>query len=59
VARLKRFPHTGTFIAKAGTAELREIYCGSYRIIFRNTPGHVDIVTVRHGARLPDENELP
>ncbi|HKD35147.1 MAG TPA: type II toxin-antitoxin system RelE/ParE family toxin [Pirellulales bacterium] len=59
VRRLKRFPMSGSVIAELGTTELREIYCGSYRIIHRVVDRKVEIVTVRHAARLLGPDFLP
>jgi len=40
------------------TEDVREISQGNYRIIYRVGPGHVDVLTVFHGARLLHESDI-
>ena len=36
-------------------SDIREIFVGEYRVIYRMRPGEVEVVTIIHGARqLPD-----
>jgi len=35
--------------------DIREVYEGRYRMIYRVLPDRIDILTVRHGARLLPE----
>jgi addiction module RelE/StbE family toxin len=55
VSRLRRFPASGAMVAEFETPELREVFVGDYRVIYRILPGVVEVLTVLHGAhRLPD-----
>ena len=53
-SRLKRFPHSGRLVPEFPGSGLREIIADNYRIIYRvaSRPTRVEILTVRHGARL-------
>lgn len=59
--RLERFPDSGRLVPEFPASGLREIIEGNYRVIYRVAmqPDRVEIITVRHGARLllapPDE----
>jgi plasmid stabilization system protein ParE len=48
---LSRFPERGRPLPEAHDPELREIFVGSYRIMYRVRGGAVGIVGVAHGAR--------
>ena len=51
VAGVCRFPEGAAMAAEFDNPSLREIFVGSYRIIFRITSKCIDVVTVIHGAR--------
>lgn len=53
ISRLARFPLSGRFLPEFPMAGLREVVIGNYRVIYRVVPSarHVQILTVRHGAR--------
>ena len=62
VSRLAAFSDSGRIAPEFPGSGLREIIVGNYRIIYRaaNRPRRVEILTVRHGARLlPDTPESP
>ena len=56
-SRLGRFPISGRVVPKFPSSGLREILGGNYRIIYRlvKEKSRVEVLTVRHGARLLDE----
>jgi len=49
--RLRAWPLSGSMVPEWETSELREVYSGQYRIIYRAEPDRVLILTVLHGAR--------
>jgi toxin ParE1/3/4 len=57
VSRLADFPASGRIVPELPGSGLREIIVGNYRIIYRaaKRPPRVEILTVRHGARLLPE----
>lgn len=48
-------PRSGVMVTKYQRNDIREIYEGHYRIIYRVLPEQIDILTVRHSARLLPE----
>ena len=50
--RLEAAPRSGRVVPEIGDESLREVICGSYRIVYRLRGESVEIVTVFHGARL-------
>ena len=59
VARLARFPQSGRLVPEFPSSGLRELLIGDYRVIYRfaTQPAIVEILTVRHGARLIEKTE--
>ena len=57
--RLKRFPFSGSVVPELNREDIREIFCGNYRIIHRSTEVIVEVLTVHHGARLLDVDLIP
>jgi len=57
VSRLADFPDSGRIVPEFPGSGLREIIVGNYRIIYRaaKRPRRVEILTMRHGARLLPE----
>ena len=55
VELLAAHPRQGKIVSKYQRDDIREIYEGRYRIIYRILPGRIDILTIRHGARLLPE----
>lgn len=52
---LAAHPLTGRVVEKYQREDIREVYEGRYRMVYRVLPDRIDILTVRHGARLlPD-----
>lgn len=57
VSRLGKFPRSGAMVPDFESPDLREVFVGEYRVIYRILPGVVEVLTVVHGARrLPDLN---
>jgi plasmid stabilization system protein ParE len=56
VSRLERFPASARALAEFPASGLREVIAGDYRVICRIVEPRktVEILTVRHGARLLD-----
>jgi len=54
VSRLAAFPQSGRPVPEFPASGLREVLAGDYRVIYRivSARRRVDILTVRHGARL-------
>lgn len=49
------YPRVGRIVPKYDNPNLRELIVGSYRIIYRITSDHIDVLAVFHGAQqLPD-----
>lgn len=52
---LRRFPEAGSLVSEWELDDVREIYVGNYRVIYRVRQNIIAILTVIHGARqLPD-----
>lgn len=53
---LAAHPRSGKVVEEYQREDIREIYEGSYRVIYRVMFDRIDILTVRHGSRLlPDK----
>jgi addiction module RelE/StbE family toxin len=61
VRTLVTLPHAAVPLTDPPTSDLREMFVGSYRIIFRVLADEVQVIAVVHGARLwqPDDNKDP
>jgi plasmid stabilization system protein ParE len=59
VERLAAFPESGRIVPELGRQDIRELIYGAYRIIYRCSADSILILTVRHGRRRfePDEME--
>lgn len=58
VGRLRQHPEAGSVVTEIGRPTIREIFQGSYRIIYRILADRVDILTVFHSARLLDPSDF-
>jgi plasmid stabilization system protein ParE len=56
--RAARFPKSGRVVPEIDDANLREKIVGNYRLIYRLKPGRIEIVTVIHGARSPEAEDM-
>ena len=52
VERLEDFPESGSIVRELGRDDIREIFVGDYRIIYRIRRHAPEILTVRHTRRL-------
>ena len=57
VSRLRQFPESGAVVRERKNPNIREIFQGSYRIIYRIQIDRIEVLTVFHGARLLDSPE--
>ena len=53
--RLPSTHSTGRVVEQYRRDDIREVYEGRYRMIYPVLPDRIDILTVRHGARLLPE----
>jgi addiction module RelE/StbE family toxin len=44
-------PEGGHWLPEIEARDIREIYVANYRIIYRTTPGLIQVLTVLHGSR--------
>jgi plasmid stabilization system protein ParE len=51
VKTIPRFPKAGRIVPEYGDENLREKIYENYRIVYRITPGWIEIAAVCHGAR--------
>jgi plasmid stabilization system protein ParE len=58
VERLKDFPESGRTVPEANRKEIREIFYGAYRIIYRIEKEGVKILTVRHRKQILPMEDL-
>lgn len=49
---IARQPHAGRIVPDYARQDIREVHEGAYRIVYRILADRIDILTVRHGARL-------
>lgn len=50
-ASLDRFPERGRIVPEFGEPEIRELFVGSYRLIYRVGNDRIDVLAFIHGAR--------
>jgi len=58
VKPLGSFPLRGRIVPEVHRAEIRELIYHSHRVVYRFSPGQVEILTVRHARRRLDLAEL-
>lgn len=58
VVRLRQFPESGSVVPELGIPTVREVFYGSYRVIYRIGQDRVEVLTVFHGARLFDQGQI-
>lgn len=56
--QLGTFPESGRHVPESGRTDLREIFHGEYRIIYRYDGHTVYVLTVRHGKQILPSGEL-
>ncbi len=58
VTKLSRFPESGRIVPEVGDPLFRELFHGAYRVVYRLGNDRVEILTVRHGKRRFDPDEV-
>lgn len=56
--RLKLFPKSGRVVPEINHEDIREVVLGNYRIIYRIITEEVEVLTVHHGAKPLEPNNL-
>lgn len=56
--QLGRFPALGRVVPEFGRNELREVFVGTHRMVYRAVGKTVQIIRLWHGSRLLGEDEL-
>ena len=56
--RLQQFPNLGRIVPEVNDTTIRELLLGNYRVIYRVQPDLVEVLTVYHGRRLLDPEQL-
>ena len=46
--RIKKYPEKERIVSEIGKANIREVFSGNYRIIYKKEPKRINILTVRH-----------
>jgi plasmid stabilization system protein ParE len=52
------FPKRGRVVPESARPEIREVFHGDYRVIYRLHHKHIEVLTVRHGRRLFSPSEI-
>lgn len=58
VQRLTELPYSGKMVSEIQRKDIREVFHGNYRIIYKLTTDQVQILTVRHRRELLDGSEI-
>jgi plasmid stabilization system protein ParE len=59
VERVAVFPQTGRVVPEWHRASVREVFVGSYRVIYRLRRQRVEVLTVIHGAQRVPKRRTP
>ena len=58
VRALAGFPDSGRMVPETQREDVREIIISPYRVMYRRSDDSVEIVAIRHEARVFDEREV-
>lgn len=58
VEKLSRFPDSGRIVPELKNNQYRELVIGSYRVIYKNSAGQIQILTVRSFRQLLSQEHL-
>ncbi len=58
VEKLSEFPQSGRIVPEFKNENIRELLHGNYRIIYQVSQSEIEILTVRHGKQLLDDNDI-
>jgi plasmid stabilization system protein ParE len=50
-AGLAQFPESGRVVPEVAREDIREVFHGEYRVVYKVEPRRVAVLTVRHGRR--------
>ena len=56
--RLSELPYSGKIVSEIDQKDLREVFNGNYRIIYKILPNEIHILTVRHRRQLLNDEDL-
>jgi toxin ParE1/3/4 len=57
--RLELFPRSGRVVPEIGREDIRELIVSGYRVVYRVSDDEVEILTVTHATRPPEEVDPP
>jgi plasmid stabilization system protein ParE len=58
VKSLSTFPSSGRIVPELNREDVREVFHGAYRILYRVEAAQLSVLTVRHSRQLIDPDEL-
>jgi toxin ParE1/3/4 len=58
VQRVSDLPYSGKLVPEIKRDEIREVFNGNYRIIYKISSDAIHVLTVRHRRQLLDEKDL-
>jgi toxin ParE1/3/4 len=58
VEKLSKFPQSGRIVPEFKKENITELIHGNYRIIYQVSQSEIEILTVRHGKQLFDDNDI-
>lgn len=58
VEALAEFPDRGRAVPELGRPDIREVIVQPYRILYRREPKRIVVMTIRHGRRAFDVDEV-
>ncbi|MBN2423818.1 MAG: type II toxin-antitoxin system RelE/ParE family toxin [Calditrichaceae bacterium] len=58
VEKLSKFPQSGRIVPEFKKENIRELIHGNYRIIYQVSQSEIEILTVRHGKQLLEDNDI-
>lgn len=58
VLQLKDFPKSGRIVPELNKTNIRELFYGNYRIIYKLEPTRIIIMTLRHSRQLLEARDL-
>jgi addiction module RelE/StbE family toxin len=58
VKQLENFPKSGRVVPEINRSNIREIFFGSYRIVYKIETDQIVILTVRHGKQILPVDEI-
>jgi toxin ParE1/3/4 len=56
--KVDAFPKSGRMVPEVGLEDIREVFVGNYRVIYRIEDDRLSVLTVRHGKQLLSKDDL-